>query len=151
MRDYDVHLQVMAANPKAAPHTDHHSYTQGLYRYRFTHCPEVSVESRLPAAGWQGWDDVFLSYEAWEKAGNPEGYLWAVEYAVAYPGLSYVEGSETASDWSERLGHEMHEVVIETNVFALRMICHSLDVTQTAWGNPETRRLVDSDGREVDL
>lgn len=150
MRDYDVHVQVMAANPKAVPHTDARSYTEGLYRYRFTRCPQLEIKSNVPAGGWRdGWDDLFLNYESWSEAGEPGGYLWAVEYALAYPGLSYVEDSPTASSWAEQFGHDMHEVRLETNVFDLRLICHSLETEQTAWGDPETRRLVDEDGREV--
>ena len=150
MRDYEVHVQVSAANPKAPPNSDLHSYTEGLYRYRFTHCPYAEVASSVPDEGWRAsWDDLFLSYEAWEQAGNPSGYLWAVEWAAAYPGLSYVDGSEAAAEWSARLGVPMHEVRLETNVFELRLICHGLSIEQTAWGDPDTRRLRDADGRDV--
>lgn len=144
-RDYDVLVAVMAAKPSGLG-----SYTQGNYRYRFTHCPHTSATTKLTNETWRAsWDDLFTDYESWGRAGHPEGFVWAQDYAVAYPGLSYVDDSSLAEDWTRRLGQPMHEVVLETNVFELRLVCHGLRVDQTAWGDPETGKLVDAEGRKI--
>lgn len=66
-----------------------------------------------------------------------------------YPGLSYVTNSALAVSWAERLGHEMHEVMVETNTFVLRLVCHDLRVQQLAVGDPVTRTLKQLDNEYV--
>jgi hypothetical protein len=143
LRDYDVVFDVPAALPPEVPIGDTTgSYIIGRYRYRFTHCPEAHVSSSVGDEVWRlSWDDVFTNYEAWEAAGNPDGFVWGTDWADAYPGLSYVTKSPLAASWAERLGHEMHEVIVETNTFALRLVCHDLRVQQLAVGDPLTRTL----------
>jgi hypothetical protein len=60
---------------------------------------------------------------------------------LAYPGLSYVADSPVAASWTERLGHEMLEVEVETGTFILRLVCHDLRIQHLAVGDPVTRRL----------
>ena len=129
MRDYDVLVETYTSGGGPGLPTR----PVGRFRYRFTHCPTTAVVTRLTDATWQAsWDDAFLDYEAYRHAGEP-GFLWAVEYADAYPGLRYVEKSDRARMWSDRMNHEMHEVVLETNVYALSLVFHDLIVTQVAW------------------
>jgi hypothetical protein len=107
--------------------------------------------TRLADETWQAsWGDAFLDHEAYRQAGEPEGFLWAVEYADAYPGLTYVENSDRARMWSDRMRREMHEVILETNVYSLHLVFHDLTVTQLAWYDPDRERLVDATGQEVD-
>jgi hypothetical protein len=40
----------------------------------------------------------------------------------------------------------MHEVMIETNTFLLRLVCHDLRVQQLAVGDPATQTLQPLDG-----
>lgn len=155
LRDYDVVVDVPAALPPGIPVVRQTtastviplgdsagSYIMGRYRYRFTHSPEVHVTSRVSDDTWRrSWDDLFTDYETWETAGNPEGFVWGVSWAVAYPGLEYVGGSELAASWAERLGREMHEITVESNTFALRMVCHDLRIDQLATGDPVTQVL----------
>ncbi|MBA2298227.1 MAG: hypothetical protein H0W14_09350 [Actinobacteria bacterium] len=142
-RDYDIVVNVPAALPPGIPIGDTvGSYFKGQYRFRFTHCPEVHISSSVTDETWRtSWDDLFADYEAWEAAGNPEGFVWGVKGADAYPGLSYVADSPSATSWTERLGHEMHEVTVETNTFVLRLVCHDLQIEQLAVGDPVTRTL----------
>jgi hypothetical protein len=64
--------------------------TRYFDRYRFTHCPDVVAASTVGPDVWRrSWDDVFTDYEAWELAGAPDGYVWGVWWADAYPGMSY--------------------------------------------------------------
>lgn len=143
LRDYDVVIDVPAALPADVPIGDTvGSYIEGRYRYRFTHCSEVHVTTDVRDEVWrESWDDVFTDYDAWEAAGNPDGFVWGVNGADAYPGLSYVADSQLAAPWTSRLAHEMHEVALETNTFHLRVVCHDLRVDQLAVGDPRTRAL----------
>jgi hypothetical protein len=137
MRDYDIVIERPAANPYGGG-----SYVEGRYRYRFTHCPEVRVTSALGDDVWrESWDEHFIDFAAWERAGEPEGFVWGVGWSVAYPGLSYVVDSALAASWSRRLGREMHEVGAESNAFALRLVCHDLVVRRLAVGDPVTGEL----------
>jgi hypothetical protein len=85
LRDYDVVIDVPAALPPEVPIGDTAgSYIAGRYRYRFTHCPEARVASTVGDEAWRcSWDDVFTDYQAWEAAGNPEGFVWGVNWANA--------------------------------------------------------------------
>jgi hypothetical protein len=155
LRDYDIVIDVPAALPPGVPLVRQTtastviplgdsagSYIMGRYRYRFTHCPEVRVTSRVGDETWRrSWDDLFIDYETWERAGNPEGFVWGVNWADAYPGLEYVGGSELAASWSERLAREMHEITVESNTFALQLVCHDLCIDQLATGDPITQVL----------
>jgi len=134
MRDYDVIVEVPAAKPDGSG-----SYIRGQYRYRFTHCVLASTETAVASETWQrSWSDVFTSYAAWKQAGEPDGFLWGREWALGYPGASTVVGADQAAAWSEKLGRAMYEVLIETNVFTLRLTCHDLRVEQLAIGDPDT-------------
>jgi hypothetical protein len=82
-------------------------------------------------AGWkQAWSDVFIDHAEWVAAGEPDGFVWGACWSTAYPGLSYVEDSVRARQWSERLGVPMHEVVMETEAFQLRVVFHDFLVTK---------------------
>ena len=132
MRDYDVVVEAWTPG----------SYSAGLYRYRFTHCPEVRVLTTMRDEVWrESWDDIFIDFEEWNAAENPAGFVWGVNWAGAYPGLSYVPDSPLALSWTQRLGHEMHEVTIETNVYTLQLLCHGLLVHRLAVGDRSTKTL----------
>lgn len=79
-------------------------------RWVFSHCVLVETHTAHSAQNWvKSWDDALTgpNYEgAWNRLG---GYVW-VEYAVAYPGPSYIADSLEAAHWSTELGHLMHEV-----------------------------------------
>jgi hypothetical protein len=143
LRDYDIVIEVPAATPDGSG-----SYIEGRYRYRFTHCPEVQVTSAVRDDVWPiSWEDHFTDYQAWERAGEPMGFVWGVCWADAYPGLSYVAGSQLAESWSRRLGREMHEVCVESNAFVLRLVCHDIRMEKIAVGDPVTRELTPLDER----
>lgn len=137
LRDYDVIIDVPAAKPDRSG-----SYIMGRYRYRFTHCVEAIARTTVAPETWKkSWDDVFTDREAWENAGSPDGYLWGIEWADAYPGMSYTENSERAGRWTELLAREMHEVRIQSNALDLTLVFHDLLVDQLAVGDPSTGTL----------
>ena len=114
MRDYDVIVEVGGTG-------------QGRYRYRFTHCPEANVSTQVSDEVWQeSWDDLYTDYQKWLDSGEPEGFVWGASWSMAYPGLSYLDDSPLAAEWAGRFGKPMHEVVIETEVFRLKLIFHDV-------------------------
>ena len=134
LRDYDVVIDVPAARPNGQG-----SYIEGRYRYRFTHCPIVQVTTAVRDDVWrESWADHFTDADAYEQAGTPDGYFWGVCYSDAYPGLTYVEGSPLAKEWSERFERPMHEVRIETNGHNLTIIFHDVSIRKIAQGNPDS-------------
>jgi hypothetical protein len=141
MRDYDVVIEVPALRPDGSG-----SYIEGRYRYRFTHCVEAAVKTKVPPETWrQSWSDEFISYSAWEQAGEPNGFVWGMEWAEAYPGVERVEASESVAAWSEALGKPMHGIRIETNAYVIELVCHDLVVTRLATGDPVTGELTPVD------
>jgi hypothetical protein len=150
-RDYDVVIEKPAALPPGVPIGDTTgSYVEGRYRYRFTHCVEVHVTTAVRDDVWQeSWEEVFTDYDAWQAAGIPDGFVWGVDHADAYPGLSYVKESSRANLWTERLSREMHEILIETNTFVLNLVCHDLRIQRLAVGDPMTRKLIELEAPET--
>jgi hypothetical protein len=98
------------------------------YTYLFKLCVEARYASAVPPSGILA-DDVFVDYDRWKTAGEPDGFVWGVNWALAYPGLRYAESSESAATWTERLGLSMHEVAIETNTYTLVLVFHDVAVT----------------------
>jgi hypothetical protein len=120
LRDYEILLQILE---------------QQLV-FRFSHCVSATIETSVSDKAWrESWDDLFTNNEAWEKAGAPEGYLWAVAYASAYPGPSFVEETERAHTWSQRLGKQMWEVKIRTNAHNIELIFHDLQTSEIPGGD----------------
>src|SRR5512140_3302561 len=124
MRDYDIVFEALWGKKEWAD-------AKGTYRLRFTHCPEVATITAVPDAAWQqAWADDYSDYARWIAAGEPEGYVWGVSWSMACPGLSYVEDSQSAQRWSERLGRPMHEVLIETDAYQIRILFHDFILTK---------------------
>jgi hypothetical protein len=138
LRDYEITVEVPAAKPDGSGE----SYIEGRYVYRFTHCVEAHCTTAVSDETWSlSWRDEFTDYARWKEAGAPEGYVWGTCFSDAYPGLSYVDGSTSAADWSRRLTQEMHEVALETNAFTLRLVFHDFVVEQVAVGDATSGEL----------
>jgi len=134
LRDYDFIVEVPALRPDGAG-----SWIEGRYRYRFTHCVEASSHTALSAETWKAsWTDEFTDYNEWERVGNPEGFVWGTEWANAYPGVKRIQPSEVSETWAQQLGQPMHEILIETNAYAVRLVCHAVRVDQLAAADPST-------------
>lgn len=116
MRDYAVVVQLAGDSPSS-----------GVHRCIFTHCVIAHVTTRVRDTTWSAsWGDELIDYETWQKSGEPDGFVWGTNWSLAYPGLSFVPDSPDASDWSTRIGKEMHEITIETEAFYLRLVCHDV-------------------------
>jgi len=126
MRDYDILIEAMWGKKEWGD-------AKGRYLCRFTHCPEAHVVTSVGDEAWrQAWADTLIDYAEWQKDGEPEGYVWGVCWSMAYPGLRYIENSQLAAEWSERLGKEMHESELETNAFILRLIFHDFSIEKVS-------------------
>jgi hypothetical protein len=136
MRDYDVVIEVPAIRPDGRS-----SYIEGRYRYRFTHCVEAVVKTSVPPETWRtSWSDEFISYAAWQRAGEPNGFVWGVEWAEAYPGVERLELTDDVTAWIDAGGEPMQRIQIETNVYVIELVCHNLLVTRLATGRIGPRR-----------
>lgn len=120
-RDYYLHVQdCLGSDP-------------GEHLLQFTHVVRADLETRVCDDVWKrSWDDVFLSYEGWLSAGEPDGYVWGTNWSNAYPGISAVEDSDLAKEWSARLNKPFFEAILETDGFWLRLIFHSISSRKTS-------------------
>jgi hypothetical protein len=99
----------------------------GEHEIIFTHCVQADCETRVLDEIWlKSWDDVFLDFNNWKRAGEPEGYVWGTNWSNAYPGLIIVEDSPTAAAWSRRIGKPFFEVTLETDRIFLRLVFHDV-------------------------
>jgi hypothetical protein len=89
-RDYLLYIQdCLGANP-------------GELEIVFTHCVQADCHTRVLDKVWpNSLDDVFLDFEKWKAAGEPEGYVWGTNWSNAYPGLTIVENSAIAAMWTD--------------------------------------------------
>jgi hypothetical protein len=122
-----------------APHgRDYHmvieqssQHRPGRHRLIFTHVTEVAFTSEVRDDVWRAsWADLFTHYGAWEEGGQPEGYVWGVNWSLAYPGIKAVEASAKADQWSRRLQHPMYEAELTTSQFRLALVFHDLRTQQ---------------------
>lgn len=145
MRDYDIVVEAQADARDGSVF-----YSEGRYRFRFTHCVIADVLSTVEDQAWaQSWSNEFTDYAAWERAGEPPGYVWGVEYMEAYPGARYLPDSELSADWARRLGRAMHEVEIRSNAHLIRLVFHRLLLHKVAHGDPATRVLTEIEPLEM--
>ena len=137
LRDYDILFNMPAIAPDGK-----RSYIESRWRYRFTHCVMAQVTTTLSDDLLRkSWDDVFTDFETWTQAGKPEGFVWGSGFSEAYPGLTYIDDSAAAREWSTRLKQPMHEVTLETNCQLFRFVFHDVIIQEIAKGNPDTKEL----------
>ena len=114
-RDYSITIQ------------DCHGSNPGEHELIFTHCVRADYESRVGGATLRmSWDDIFCDYQQWENTGQPDGFVWGVNWSDAYPGLKAVVPSLLADEWISQVGHPFYEMTLETNQFLLRLVFHSI-------------------------
>ena len=126
-RDYYFHIEALWQKENYA----------GQYLVRFTHCYDLTYQT-LGGTDFlkSSWDDCFSDYEEWIKAGEPPGYVWGTNWAIAYPGFSNVDLSNKSLEWSNRIGREMKELLVESEVYKINLIYHEWIIKKL---NDETR------------
>ena len=118
----DYFIEVLYSNAVKMEH---------LVSFLFEGCVEAHYENVVLTTTYPCFmDDRFIDYQQWLAAGSPEGFVWGVNQADAYPGWKYIENSDRAYAWSQKLHIPMHEVEIETNTYRLTLIFHELRVKQ---------------------
>jgi hypothetical protein len=124
MRDYEL-IVYCTADSKTGVAPTHE-------RLLFTNCVSASVETALSADIWsRSLDDRLIDYST---GADLDGYVWGVKWQGLYPGAKIVEASETARQWSEALGIEFHEVLIETNGHNLTLVFTELQMSEVGAG-----------------
>ena len=111
-RDYFFHIEALWKEPFARQYLV-------LFRhcYDFIYTTATGAETLL-----QSWDDLFIDYDKYEKAGAPEGYVWASNHIGAYPGFTKFDNSEKANEWTKKLGRQMSELQFEGEIFRMNLI-----------------------------
>jgi hypothetical protein len=113
-RDYYFHIETLWKAPLA-----------GQYLVLFRHCYDFTYTTITGADTLiQSWDDLFIDFEKYEKAGAPEGYVWASNYIGSYPGFLKLDSSEKANEWTKKLGRQMNELEFEGEIFRMNLIYH---------------------------
>lgn len=124
MRDYEMIVYVHAPagsdrNPR-------------WLRYVFKHCVSAVAQTTLTPQIWQRSLDERLTDDA--TGTDLDGYVWGVKWHCLYPGGRVQPNSVTARQWSDAIGIDFHEIVIETNAHKLTLICADLTVTEAVQG-----------------
>ena len=109
----------------------------GEHVWRFTHCVRADCETRVGDDVWpKAWTDDFIDFERWQASGEPSGYVWGTNWSNAYPGLTILDSSPVADEWTERVGKPFYECALETDRFFIRLVYHHI----------QTRKLNDNIG-----
>ncbi len=103
----------------------------GQHRLIFSHVYELSYTSTINDATLkQSLDDDFIDYQQWQSRGEPDGFVWGVNYSIAYPGFSIKINSEKANVWSNKLCIAMYEIHVATEAFKVEFVCHNVQLTK---------------------
>lgn len=124
MRDYEL---VVFNNGITAP--------RGFYSYVFRYCVKASTNTRIDPEGLIiSLDDRLTDYETyktlWDRGVELDGFVWGVKWSECYPGWSLVKDSERASYWTDEMGLDFHEILVETSIFEIRLVFSDLIVTK---------------------
>jgi hypothetical protein len=110
MRDYEI----IVSGRDGPPRND-------VHRYLFIGCVEATYEIAIaPQHVTSSLADEFVF--AGPDKPEPDGFIWGVRWASAYPGTTYVDNGAGARKWSALLERPMHEVLVKTNAYSLRLI-----------------------------
>jgi hypothetical protein len=138
-RDYDVYVHC-TAHPRAGIEPE-------TLRLRFKHGVRADVTTAIPHGTWaQSLDERLIDYE---QGVHLEGYVWGVKWQCLYPGGKLVTDSTEAVVWTEKIGIQFHEVLIETNSQTIRLVFSGLVVATAAPG--ETPFIVSNDGPDFKI
>jgi len=114
--DYIRDYEIIVAARSGPPNTD-------VHKYQFVGCVEARYKTLLGPDFTKSLSDEFVySGPDYPEKPDPDGFIWGVRFAEAYPGLTYLENGERAAHWSRALERPMHEILIETNCFSLRLV-----------------------------
>lgn len=122
MRDYDVYIETSG---------DSRTGIQPAHlRYRFTQCVRATATTAVRRDVWkESLDERLLDHQAYLQAEDLNGYVWGVKWQCLYPGISLLDGTAEAAQWTAGLGIPFYEARIETNGHNLELVFSDLIVT----------------------
>ena len=94
-RDYRLVAEIYSA--RRGRGTEH----EATYTFLFKGC--VEAHYTLNIANGFSMDDIYLELERANDASAP-GFIWGVNEADAYPGLTYVGETDRTREWAAKLG-----------------------------------------------
>jgi hypothetical protein len=101
-------------------------------RYLFRFCVEAEVRTTLDSQVWRVSLDDRLTESL--SSGGMEGHSWWARQDL-YPGGRVIEQSQRAQSWADSIGVDFYEVVIETNVHAIKLIVSDLEIAEVESGS----------------
>jgi hypothetical protein len=72
-------------------------------------------------------DDRLLDLSRQNESDYPKAFIWGVNYAVTYPGLTLTENTDELIQLEKIYGRKFHKIFIETNAYELTLIFHDLE------------------------
>lgn len=124
MRDYDV-ITYVTTDPRTGIPPVH-------LRYRFTKCVRADAVTAVRPDVWaQSLNDLLTDYST---GVDMDGYVWGVKWQNIYPGMTLIEDSPAAAEWSSAVGIPFHEASITMNGHDLSLIFSELDVVSLDQG-----------------
>lgn len=138
-RDYDVYAYC-TADPRTGigPKT---------LRLRFKYCVRADVKSALPPATWA--DSLDERLTDYEQGVELTGFVWGVKWQCLYPGARLLPDSTDAEAWTESVGIQFHEALIETNAQTIALVFSGLEIATVYPG--ETPFTVTGHGPDVKI
>jgi hypothetical protein len=113
MRDYEI---IVGAR-NGPPNTD-------VHKYQFIGCVEAHYETEI--LGYFNSsisDDFVFSGPDYPDKDAPYGFIWGVRFAeTCGRGIEYISKGERARYWSKIIDRNMHELLIRTNAYSLRLV-----------------------------
>jgi hypothetical protein len=121
LRDFIAYFYFSTYDADVMPHF--------ILKYRFVNCVVAESATTLSAETWRGSLDENLVGPLedvdHEKA---NGWVWATRHGSMYPGATLVESSATADEWSQTVGIQFHEAVLDAPPVRIRLIFSDLVV-----------------------
>ncbi|MCA6444167.1 MAG: hypothetical protein IM600_12120 [Bacteroidetes bacterium] len=96
-------------------------------QYVFKGCIKADFKVIVKPAHYS-MDDRLLDLSRQSESDYPKGFIWGVNYAVTYPGLTLTENTDELIQLEKTYGHKFYKIFIETNAYELTLLFHDLDI-----------------------
>jgi hypothetical protein len=103
----------------------------GRYSLVFCHTYQLEYKVTLESDTMlKSVDNKCLDHKACIADKDFDGYIWGSNYVNAYPGFSVNNKSKKAELWSAKLGIKMHEILLETEVYAIKFFANDYQLVK---------------------
>lgn len=101
----------------------------GQFLLVFKNVYELTYKTTLPyKVIRQSLHDDFTNYQKWQDNGEKEGFVWEVNYSLAYPGFTIKDNSDNAIKWTKELGINMYEIILDTNTYKIEFLSSAFEL-----------------------